>query len=139
MYRVADFMTIDPVCLKDTDSLFIGRSTMREYGIRHIPVVNAETDNFEGVLTQKAVLSNAIEVINSKGLDQLETIEKDQTIADVLDTKAITVAPETPLIDAAKFFRKNRHGCIAVVDDFKVVGILTSGDFVKFTIKILEQ
>ncbi|WP_144393639.1 CBS domain-containing protein [Pleionea sediminis] len=139
MYRVADFMTVDPVCLTDAHSLFEGRATMKEHSIRHVPIVNATTENFEGVLTQKAVLSHAIEIINEQGLDNLEEYEKKQSIADILDEKAITVAPETPLIDAAKFFRNNRHGCIVVVDEFKVVGILTSGDFVKFAIKTLEQ
>lgn len=139
MYRVADFMTIDPICLQDSNSLFKGRTTMKKHAVRHLPVLNKDNGNFAGILTQKAVLSNAIAIINDKGLDQLEEQEKGQSVADVMDTDVITVAPETPLIDAAKFFKENRHGCIAVVDELKVVGVLTSGDFVKFAIKVLDQ
>ncbi|WMS87162.1 CBS domain-containing protein [Pleionea litopenaei] len=139
MYQVKDFMTAEPICLKDNNSLHKGRTTMRKYSIRHIPIIYADSGNFAGILTQKVVLSNAISIINTKGLEALEDAEKSISIESVMDTDVVTVEPETPLLDAARFFKKNRHGCIAVLDEYKVVGILTSGDFVKFAIHALDE
>ncbi len=139
MYLVKDFMTPKPYCLKDNNSLFKGRTTMRKYGIRHIPIIYADSGNFAGILTQKVVLSNAINIINNQGLEHLEDAEKSVSIETVMDTDVVSVEPETSLLEAARFFKSNRHGCLAVVDNFKVVGILTSGDFVKFAIKTLEE
>ncbi|NVK88863.1 MAG: CBS domain-containing protein [Gammaproteobacteria bacterium] len=139
MHTVKDFMTHNPYCLKDNNSLFKGRETMRKHSIRHIPIIYADSGNFAGILTQKVVLSNAIKTINVKGLEALEETEKSISIESVMDTDVVTVEPDTPLLEAAKFFQQNRHGCVAVLDEFKVVGILTSGDFVKFALSVLED
>ncbi len=139
MQNVAELMTPNPICLKDNNSLFKGRTTMKKHGIRHIPIVYADSGNFAGILTQKVVLSNAISIINTQGMEQLEEAEKSISIEKVMDTDVVTVEPDTPLLDAARFFKANRHGCMAVVKDDKVVGIITSGDFVKFAISVLEQ
>lgn len=138
MYYVKDFMTADPICLNDNNSLHKGRTLMRKHSIRHIPVQEAETGKFAGILTQKVVLSNAISIINSKGLEHLEETEKSISVKDVMDTEVVSVTPDTPLLDAARFFKDKRHGCLAVVENDKVTGILTSGDFVKYAIQSLE-
>ncbi|MEE4243896.1 MAG: CBS domain-containing protein, partial [Kangiellaceae bacterium] len=96
-------------------------------------------DTFVGILTQKVVLSNAIAIINAQGMSKLADAEQQKVIKDIMDTDVVTVAPDTPLLDAANFFRENRHGCIAVLEDKKVVGILTSGDFVKFAADALAK
>jgi CBS domain-containing protein len=139
MYTVADFMTLNPICLKTSNSLFKGRTTMKKYRIRHIPITHADSGEFAGILTQKVVLSNAIKIINTQGLEHLEDAEKAIAIDQVMDTDVVTVEKNTPLLEAARFFQENRHGCIAVLENDKVVGILTSSDFVKFAITELEK
>ncbi|MCO7223919.1 CBS domain-containing protein [Pleionea sp. CnH1-48] len=138
MNVVEDIMTVKPICLKDNDSLFLGRTTMRNHGIRHIPIIYADSGYFAGILTQKSVLSKAIEITNKSGLHHLEEEEKKISIELVMDTDVTTVGPSTPLLKAALYFRDHRHGCLAVVSNDKVVGILTSGDFVKLSIHFLE-
>lgn len=137
-YQVNDFMTKDPICLTESESMLEGRNTMRDHSIRHVPVVDKNGD-FQGILSQKNVLSNAISTINSKGLEKLERSEKQLVIKDFIDTDVITVSKDTPLLKAAQFFQDNRHGCIVVLQNQKVIGILTSGDFVKFAIQVLEK
>jgi CBS domain-containing protein len=139
MYTVNDFMTCEPICLKSNNSLFKGRTTMKKHRIRHIPIIDPQDGRFAGILTQKVVLSNAIKIINAQGLEQLENAEKEIPIEQVMDTDVVTVERDTPLLDAARFFQQNRHGCLAVLEDNKVVGILTSSDFVKFAISELEK
>lgn len=139
MFTVSDFMTPAPICLQDKNSLYKGRTTMKKHGIRHIPIIREDDGKFAGILTQKVVLSNAISIINTQGMEHLEEAEKSLSIETVMDTDVVTVEPDTPLLDAARFFKANRHGCIAVLKDHVVVGIITSGDFVKFAINVLER
>jgi CBS domain-containing membrane protein len=42
----------------------------------------------------------------------------------------ITTTPATALTDAAELMLKNKIGCLPVLDDGKLVGILTEADFV---------
>ncbi len=139
MQLVDDLMTADPVCLDSTNNLFQGRCIMRDHNIRHVPVVDADSGNFYGVLTQKIVLAHAINIIDTQGIEALDTVEKMTSVNSVVDQETVTVSRSTPLLEAAKFFTENRHGCIVVVEQNKVVGILTSGDIVRFAISVLEQ
>jgi len=139
MKSVSDLMTPDPVTLFSDNNLYQGRCTMRNHGIRHLPILTPGTREFAGVLTQKVVLSNAINVIDTQGIENLTMVEEQTEIVTIMDTDAITVSKDTPLLDAAKFFQKNRHGCIIVIEEKEVVGILTSGDFIKFAIYVLES
>ncbi len=42
-----------------------------------------------------------------------------------------TTTPDTPLSEAAAIMLKHRVGCLPVVDDGELVGILTEGDFLR--------
>ena len=139
MKTVADIMTANPYCLKDTDNLFDGRNLMRHQSIRHIPIIHSESGHFVGMLTQKKVLSSAISIITDKGFSYLQEEESKKSIADLMDTQVPVASSDMTLLEAAQFFVNNRHGCLAIVDDNKVVGVVTSGDFVKLSLHFLQQ
>ena len=51
-----------------------------------------------------------------------------------------TVGPEERLTDVAHYFVSNKHGCLVVVDQHnKLIGMLTSTDFVKLAVSLLQQ
>ena len=43
----------------------------------------------------------------------------------------VTIAPDAPLLEAAKIMFERKIGCLVVLDAGKIAGILTEGDFVK--------
>jgi CBS domain-containing protein len=45
-----------------------------------------------------------------------------------MNTEVITVAPETALADASQLMREKKIGCLPVVENRILVGILTEGD-----------
>ncbi len=65
--------------------------------------------------------------------------EASTNIMEVALTDFDTVHGNDDVREVAMFFLHNKHGCLPVVDDeFRVIGILTSSDFVKLAIKLLE-
>ena len=54
-------------------------------------------------------------------------------------TKVATVRENATLRQAALFLEKHRIGCLPVVTDGKLVGIITDTDFVGVAINLLEQ
>jgi CBS domain-containing protein len=60
-------------------------------------------------------------------------------VQDVMVTKIATVESSASLRQAALFLEDRRIGCLPVVDDGKLVGIITDTDFVGVAINLLEQ
>jgi len=52
-------------------------------------------------------------------------------VKDVMTTNPITTTPDTPLREAARVMQDNKLGCLPVLEDGQLVGILTEGDFVR--------
>jgi CBS domain-containing protein len=47
-----------------------------------------------------------------------------------MTSDVVTTSPDTPLIGAARLLTERKIGCLPVVDNGRLVGILTEGDFV---------
>ena len=52
------------------------------------------------------------------------------SVKEVMTSDVITTTPDTPLVEAARVLAERKMGCLPVVKDGRLVGILTEGDFV---------
>jgi CBS domain-containing protein len=138
MQTVADIMTSNVYSLKQTDDLHRARMLLKEHNIRHLPVTD-DDNRFVGLLTQKDILNNAFTVVENYGFSKLKAREQRTLVGDVMSTGCHTVTSDVSLKVAGEFFVANKHSCLPVVDDGKLVGILTSVDFVKLAVYLLEQ
>ena len=51
----------------------------------------------------------------------------------------VTVAPDTPTLDAIHRMREDQVGCLPVVRDGRLVGIVTERDLIEVSAKLLER
>jgi len=97
---------------------------MEKHSIRHLPVV--EEDRFLGFVTESDLRQLLIPAM-------LEEIK----IKDVMITEPITVTPETDIETAAKLIYRYKIGGLPVVEDNKLVGILTTTDILRAFIEMM--
>ena len=135
---VADIMVTKVIACNEQDNLAYARKLMGDHGIRHIPVLNEE-GSFVGLLTQREVLKQAFDIANRFGMDELERQEKKRLVAEFMDETVETIKRSMPLYDVGEFFLQCKHGCLPVVEDSKIVGIITSSDFVKLSLRLLSN
>jgi len=64
---------------------------------------------------------------------------QDTPVSAIMKTDVTTVAVETPTIEALRLMRTLRIGCLPVIQDGHLVGILTEEDFMNIASKMLEQ
>jgi len=138
MVQIKTIMTENPIFVSEHTNINKARMLMSEKGIRHLPVKKVETGELMGMLGQKAVLSNAIKVINQRGFDQLEHVEKSMDVGSILDQDAIVCEADSDVVEVAKALKEKGTGCVAIVENGKLVGVVTSSDFVKLAIDILS-
>lgn len=135
---IADIMTTSVFQLDIENSMYEVHKLMKESQIRHVPI--SQNNEFKGVVTQKAIISKVMYLLDNYGSSSLERREKSVSVSDLIDKKVVFANPDMPLVDAAEFFLANRHGCLPIVDkDNLLQGIVTSSDFVKLSLTLLDK
>jgi CBS domain-containing protein len=108
---------------------------MEEHEIRHVPVVDTE-NRLLGVVTQRDVLA-----AQESSLQKISE-EQSHTLTTALDTamrkNVMTVDPHAGLKQSATYMQKHKVGCLPVVANQELVGIITDSDFVTIAIHLLE-
>ncbi len=140
MHVVAELMTTEVKFLYNDANLLDAHNLTKDTGIRHIPILNKADNTYLGVVSQKAMLARIMAIATEFGTNRLERRESEITITDIMDTNNETVGAQTTLSIAAQHFLNKKYGCLPVVSDDKVLlGILSSSDFVRLAIELLEK
>ncbi len=138
MMYVHDLMTAEVFTLKTTDTLHDVRILMDFAQVRHIPVV--DTDNtFLGLVTHRDLLAFTVSKLADIDAAEQADIETCITIRDIMQNPVATIEPTTSLCEAAEVLYRNKYGCLPVVDDKKLVGIITEADFLRLAIALLSS
>jgi CBS domain-containing protein len=136
MITVKEIMTSKPYVLKAEDTLQDACRLMNEKGIRHVPIVDKD-DYLLGLITHRDVLAASdtlLEQGNEEGGNQSSRVLGDLMVRDVESTH-----PNSALRRTALRLQSLKVGCMPVLDEGKLVGIITDTDFVGVAINLLEQ
>ncbi|WP_196137856.1 CBS domain-containing protein [Aliikangiella sp. G2MR2-5] len=131
MIKIETIMTRNPIFTSQHANVNKARNLMSEHKIRHLPVKDIDSGKLIGMITQKSLLANAIKIINRRGFDKLEHFEKSQDVESLMSANPATCSSDDSVGEAARLLRENRNGCIPVVKDEHLVGVVTSSDFLK--------
>jgi CBS domain-containing membrane protein len=133
-----ELMTKPVYTLPDTASLAEARKLMESRQVRHLPIVDRK-ERLVGMFTQRDLLATMDSAMYQMTEDELATRESEIGIASVMTKKVATASPDTPLRQAAVFLQKKRYGCLPILTEKRVVGIITDSDFVAIAINLLEH
>ncbi len=112
------------------DNLSIADDVMNLGRIRHMPVID-EDGVLAGIVSQRDIFRGALSRLLGYGERAQSKLIATLSVKDVMTTHPQTVGPETLLSEAACILYENKFGCLVVVEDENVVGILTESDFVR--------
>jgi len=135
--RVDDLMEHEVVTLHVDDTLGLADDIMRLGRIRHLPVVSAE-GALVGILSQRdlfrAALSSVLGGDATAQRDWLGSVH----VRDVMTAAPVTVPPETPVRRAVELMLTRRIGCLPVVSDTRLVGLLSETDCLRHLAHVLR-
>jgi len=138
MLKVKDIMTTEVFVLHATQTLELVRSLMRIKHVRHVPIV--DTDNsFLGLLTHRDLLAQTISHLAEVDEEEQEYLNRHIHIMNVMKTDVLTVNPEMDVCSAITLLIEQKYGCLPVVEDGKLVGIVTEADFLNLTLELLRR
>ena len=132
MITIDEFMTSEPYTLRETDSVDDAWKVMTEKHIRHIPVTD-KNNHMLGLITQRDVLA-----ATEPGCESHES-NADIRLSDIMIRNVSSIHQTGSLRQAAMFLESHKYGCLPVVSDDRLVGIITDTDFIAIAINLLEQ
>jgi len=114
--RVAERMTPNPSVVRLGDSLAAARVIMQAEGLRHLPVV--ERKRVLGMITDRDLRQHAEHL--------------DETLVEtVMKADPVTVSPHSTIEEAASLMLVRRIGCLPVIEEGGLVGIITTTDLLR--------
>ena len=129
MERVRDLMSREVVTLRRNDALSAVDHVMEARRIRHMPILD-DQDAVVGIVSQRDVFFNALVRALGFGAAASGKVLDALLVKEIMTTDVVTTTPDTPLRQAAELMCDRKIGCLPVIDDGSLVGILTEGDFV---------
>jgi acetoin utilization protein AcuB len=130
MMLVRNWMKRPVHSVKPKDSALHARALLEKYRINQLPVL--VDDAVVGIVTDRDlrdVFPSVFEAAAAKSGERHEWPDPEKvTVEAVMTGKVATVAPSDHVVDAARLMRKERIGAVPVVEDGRVVGILTRSD-----------
>ncbi len=138
MITVEEFMTADPYTLRDSNSLNDARKVMTERHIRHIPVIDNDK-HLIGLVTQRDVLAATDPGSRQQTRSSPQQGDADIKLSDIMITDVSVIDKMDSLRQAALYIQSHKYGCLPVVSDDRLVGIITDSDFIDIAINLLEQ
>ncbi len=125
-------MSPDPVVLTVDDELSLAHDIMSLGRIRHLPVV--EGSKLVGIISQrdlfKASLASVLDDDYDKNREHLKSIK----IKEIMVKDVISVPPDMNLREAGRILLKEKIGCLPVVENDRLIGLLTETDLLSFLI-----
>lgn len=137
MTTVDQLMTRAVESLQIGDTLDIAKTIMRLGRIRHMPVVDGD-GTLIGLITHRDIMKAWVGHSDPVRED-VDEISKEIPVDMMMQTDVKTVAPDTTALDAAETITLHKYGCLPVVENGKLVGILTEADFVKFAVEFFRR
>ncbi|HKO60384.1 MAG TPA: CBS domain-containing protein [Pyrinomonadaceae bacterium] len=128
---VGQFMATDLFTLRPDDLVDLAASVMDWRHIRHVPVED-EQGRLVGLITHRGLLR-----LLSRGPQTHTAVPL--TVREIMKTDPVTVSSTTPTLEALELMRSNKVGCLPVVDDNLLVGIVTSYDFLDASARLFKE
>jgi CBS domain-containing protein len=129
--KVEQYMTTDLFTVHPDEPVDLVAKLMEWEKLRHIPVEDHE-HRLIGLVSYRALLR----LLSDPDLAQRA---HSIAVADIMKRDPVTVSPTMTTLRAIEVMRENAIGCLPVVHENRLVGLVTEHDFMAIAGQLLEQ
>ena len=122
-------MTAEPQTLEVTQSLLDAALLLRRFHLRHIPIV--EDGHLVGILTDRDVARSAPSRLTPMPEEEYNRVFESTPVTKVMTKDPLSTSPESLLKDAVVLLYSKRLGCLPVLEEGKLIGIITVTDMLR--------
>lgn len=134
--QVRDWMTPNPITIDPQTTLPEAHKLMKECHIRRLPVV--DHDKVVGILTLGDVREASPSDASSLSIFELNYLLAKLTVEKIMTRDPIAIAPDATIREAAQLMLDHKIGGLPVVENDKLVGIITESDIFRVLVQAPE-
>jgi CBS domain-containing protein len=121
--EIAKWMSPNPTCVRPDDTLAAAKKLMDAGRFRRLPVV--ESDKLIGIITERDIRQHWGYLDATK-------------VNAAMTPDPLTVTPRDTAENAARLMLQHKIGGLPVVDNRKVVGILSTSDLIRALLNVIQ-
>ena len=133
--KVRDIMSTNVVTVNEKTLLSDARKIMEAHRIRRLPVM--KKDRLVGLVTMHMLLEAAPSSATSLSQWDLIYILAKTTVREIMVKEPFTITPDMTVEEALQMGQEKKVGAFPVVEDGKLVGVVTESDIVRMMIRVL--
>jgi acetoin utilization protein AcuB len=124
---VKDVMTMNVVSIPSNTSIADAKKIMEAHKIRRLPVV--DRGRLVGIVTERRLEQYTPSKATSLSVWEIGYLLGNTTVKDIMEKNVVTVSPDMTVEEALGAAQNQGVGAVPVVEDGRLVGIVTTNDF----------
>ena len=124
---VAKRMMRNPVFVDEDDSMKKAMDLLKERDIRHLPVLKGG-ETLVGILTERDIKQASPSPATALEIREIYYLIDKVKVKQIMTRRPYTISPTAPIEEAALIMRDKKIGCLPVIEEGRLVGILTETD-----------
>ncbi|MBT28251.1 MAG: CBS domain-containing protein [Thalassobius sp.] len=130
-FLVEEFMTTDLFTVSKDDIPEFSADMMDWQQLRYLPIENEEGDLI-GLITHRELLRYFAECYK-------DGMKNPRRLDEIMIKDPVTIQPEQTIVEAMEIMMEHKIGCLPVVNNGKLVGLITEANFLNITASLLKR
>ncbi len=132
---VKNKMTTNPFTVSPDNNVPEAHEIMKEHGIKRLPVI--KNGKLVGIVSKEDILKASPSQATTFSINEVTYLLSKTKISQIMKKNPISISPDALLEEAALLMRDNAIGFLPVVENDKLVGIITESDIFDSFIEML--
>ena len=132
--NIGDLMTANPVTISPGDSLLAATRLLKENGFKHLPVID-EAGQVVGVVTDRDLKRASASDATMLEVHELLYLLDKVTVNQIMSGNPVVIDAGERVESAAGLLVDRRIGCLPVLKDSRLAGIITKDDLLRLLSK----
>jgi acetoin utilization protein AcuB len=132
---VKNKMTRNPLTISPDQTIPDAHAIMVENGVKRLPVM--KNNKLVGIVSREDIQSASPSKATTFSVGEITYLLSKTKIKHIMSKNIVTISPDALLEEAATLMRDQRVGFLPVVEDDKLVGIITESDIFDSFIELL--
>ncbi len=128
-------MKTDLATITKDERMTTAKKILKEKKIRHLPVVDGK--KLIGLVTNMDIRKAEASPATSLEIRELHYLLDKITVGEIMTRNVITISPDISIEEATTLMHDNKIGCLPVVEDGALIGMLTEEDVMEILIDVM--
>ena len=134
---VRDIMTTDLTTLREDEALLDATLVFARASFRHVPILSGE--QLVGLVTERDLKHYTPSILSGIPPEEYNRLMETTPLSKIMTRDPLTIEPGKTVYEAAQILFDRRIGCLPVVENGQLKGIVTTTDMLNLLLHLMRE